>query len=128
MNKLITAAMLAACLSSPALLSSAALAGDAEAGAKIFKKCAACHVADAPKNKTGPHLVGIFGRKAGSLDSFTKYSKAMKDSGIIWYETSLSQYLASPKTMVKGTRMAFAGLKKQQDRDNLIAYLKSLGD
>ena len=103
-----------------------AQAGDAAAGEKVFKKCKSCHVADAEKNKTGPHLVGIIGREAGSVESFKKYSKAMKASGIVWNAETLDGYLAAPKKYLKGTKMAFAGLKKEEDRQDLIAYLESL--
>ena len=100
-------------------------AGDIDAGAKVFKKCKACHWADKKKNKTGPHLVGIIGRTAGSLESYKKYSKAMKASGIVWDETTLTDYLRAPKKYLKGTKMAFAGLKKDADIENVIAYLKA---
>ena len=100
-------------------------AGDIDAGAKVFKKCKACHWADKEKNKTGPHLVGIIGRTAGSLESYKKYSKAMKASGIFWDETTLTDYLRAPKKYLKGTKMAFAGLKKDADIETVIAYLKA---
>jgi cytochrome c2 len=99
--------------------------GDVAAGEKVFKKCKACHVVDAEKHKTGPHLVNIMGRTAGSADGFKKYSDAMKSSGIVWNEETLDAYLENPKAYVKGTRMAFAGLRKEEDRVNVIAYLKS---
>lgn len=101
-----------------------AMAGDVKAGAKVFKKCKACHVVDKEKNKTGPHLVNLFGRTAGSLEGY-KYSKAMKASGIVWDEETLTAYLRAPKKYIKGTKMAFAGLKKDADIENIIAYLKS---
>lgn len=104
------------------------MAGDINAGEKVFKKCKACHVVDAEKNKTGPHLVNIMGRTAGSLESFKKYSKAMKESGIVWNEETLNGYLEKPKAYIKGTKMAFAGLKKEEDRENVIAYLKSFSE
>jgi len=104
------------------------MAGDINAGEKVFKKCKACHVVDAEKNKTGPHLVNIMGRTAGSLESFKKYSKAMKESGIVWSEETLNGYLEKPKAYIKGTKMAFAGLKKEKDRENVIAYLKSFSE
>ena len=103
-----------------------ATAGDAAKGEKVFKKCKACHVLDKPKNKIGPHLVDLFGRTAGSGEKF-KYSKVMKNSGVGWDEKTLDAFLAKPKKFMKGTKMAFVGLKKQKDRDNLIAYLKSGG-
>tara|TARA_B100001564_G_C20227918_1_gene484708 strand:+ start:94 stop:474 length:381 start_codon:yes stop_codon:yes gene_type:complete len=104
---------------------SALASGDVTAGEKVFKKCKACHVVDAEKHKTGPHLVNIMGRAAGSVDGYKKYSKAMKSSGIVWNEETLDGYLEKPKAYVKGTRMVFAGLRKESDRANVIAYLKS---
>ncbi len=98
-------------------------AGDPAKGKKVFNKCKACHSIDEKKNKIGPYLVGIFGRKAGSVEGF-KYSSAMKESGIVWDEETLAKYVANPKNVVPGNRMAFAGLKKEADIENLLAYLK----
>jgi cytochrome c len=107
------------------LFSGASLqAGDIAAGEKVFRKCSACHVVAKEQHRTGPHLVGLFGRAAATADGYKKYSKALKASGIIWDKTSLNDYLEAPKKYVKGTRMAFAGLKKQADRDNVITYLQ----
>jgi cytochrome c len=100
-------------------------AGDPVTGEKVFKKCKACHVAGKEKNKTGPHLVGLLGRTAGSVYSYKKYSKAMKASGIVWNAETLDGYLANPKKYLKGTKMAFAGLRKEKDRQNIIAYFES---
>jgi cytochrome c len=96
-----------------------------KAGEKVFKKCKACHEVDSEKHKTGPHLVNIIGRAAGTVDGYERYSKAMKMSNIVWDEVTLNGYLEKPKAYVKGTRMAFVGLRKQEDRVNVIAYLKS---
>lgn len=101
-----------------------ALAGDAAKGEKVFKKCKACHYVDKEKNRTGPHLVNLFGREAGSIESFKKYSKAIKKSGIVWNEETLDGFLKKPKKYLKGTKMSFAGLKKEKDRANVIAYMK----
>mgnify|MGYP001204827214 CR=1 FL=1 len=100
-------------------------AGDVAAGEKVFKKCKACHVVNKEQNRTGPHLVNLFGRAAGSLEGYKKYSKAMKSSGIVWDEKTLDAYLKAPKKYVKGTRMAFVGLKKDAHRANVIAYMKT---
>ena len=107
-------------------LCTGAHAGDVAKGEKVFKKCKACHVVDKEKNKTGPHLVGLFGREAGSVKSFKRYSKAIKGSGIVWTAETLDGYLANPKKYLKGGKMAFAGLKKEKDRQNVIAYLESM--
>ena len=100
-----------------------ALAGDTAKGEKIYRKCKACHALEAGKNKIGPTMHGVFGRTAGAVEGF-KYSKAMKASGIVWDETTIAAYLADPKGYIPKNRMAFAGLKKEKDRDDLIAYLK----
>jgi cytochrome c2 len=109
-----------------AALPAAAHAGDAAMGEKVFKKCAACHaVGDGAKHKVGPHLNEVFGRIAGSLEDY-KYSKAMiaaGGDGLAWDEASLATYLEKPRDMIKGTKMAFAGLRKQDEVDNVIAYL-----
>ena len=112
-----------------ALMSGAALAssdGDAAKGKKVFNKCKACHSLKAGKNKIGPSLNGIIGRAAGAVDGF-KYSKAMKGSGLTWDEETLKKYLIKPKKFVPGTKMAFAGLRKEKQRDDLIAYLREAG-
>jgi cytochrome c len=97
--------------------------GDPAAGAKVFNKCKTCHVLDEDKNRVGPYLHGVIGRPAGTAEGF-KYSDAMKDSGIVWSEETIAEYIADPKAYVPGNRMAFPGLKKQEDIKNLIAYLK----
>ncbi|GAA4168177.1 c-type cytochrome [Shinella granuli] len=102
--------------------------GSAEAGAAVFKKCTACHNAEQPVNKVGPHLVGIIDRPAASLGDYGKYSEAMKaegGKGLRWDEATLAAYLAGPKKMIPKTRMAFSGLKPD-DADDVIAYLRSL--
>jgi cytochrome c len=106
-----------------ALCGSVALAqGDAANGEKVFNKCKACHAVDEPENKIGPHLVGIFGRPAGSVEDF-RYSNAMKESGVTWNEETIAAFLADPRGYIKGNRMALAGLKEEEIAD-LIAYLK----
>ena len=103
-----------------------AQAGDAAAGQKVFNKCRACHVADKETNRVGPHLVGIIGRKAASVDGF-KYSDGMKgagEKGLVWTEENFTKYMKDPKGFVPGNRMAFVGLKKDQEIDDLIAFLK----
>ena len=102
-----------------------AFAADAAKGKKLFTKCKACHNVDAPKNKVGPHLVGIVGRTAGTADGYTKYSKAIKDSGIVWDEANLDKWLTNPKGMYPKTKMIYPGLKSADDRANVIEYLKT---
>jgi len=103
-----------------------AQAGDAKKGEKVFRKCKACHTLEAGKHKVGPSLAGVIGREAGQAEGF-KYSSAMQESGITWTEENLDKYLEKPKKFVKGTRMAFAGLKKKSQRDDVIAYIKANG-
>lgn len=103
-------------------------AADVKAGEKVFKKCSACHaVGDGAKNKVGPHLNDVFGRTAGTLDGY-KYSKAMikaGEGGLVWNDETMDAFLLKPKKLIKKTKMAFSGLKKDKDRANIIAYLKT---
>jgi len=98
--------------------------GDAAAGEKVFNKCKACHALEPGKNKVGPSLAGVFGRKAGAVDGFS-YSEALVASGISWDEENLEKYLSDPKGFIPGNKMAFPGLKKEDERENVIAFLKS---
>ena len=100
--------------------------GDATAGEVVFKKCAVCHVADTDKNKVGPSLNGLFGRKAGTHPDF-RYSPAMLaagEGGLVWDDATLRDYLHDPRKKVKGTKMMFPGLKDDVDIANVVAYLK----
>lgn len=100
------------------------------AGEKVFKKCAACHaIGPDAKNRVGPELNALIGRTAGTAPDFS-YSEAMKAAGtggLVWSSETLHTYLESPKAMVPGTKMTFAGLKKPEDRDAVIAYITSAG-
>lgn len=96
--------------------------GDAAQGEKVFGKCKACHELTA-KNKVGPTLHGVIGRKAGTVEGF-KYSEAMVNSGITWDVTTLTAYLKDPKGYVPGNKMAFAGLKKDEEVVDVIAYIQ----
>ena len=102
-------------------------AGDAEKGAKVFKKCVSCHmIGDKAKNRVGPHLNNIIGREIAVLEDY-RYSKAMiayAEKEPVWSEAVLDAYLANPRKAVKGTRMSFAGLRKEKDRHNVIEYMK----
>ena len=103
----------------------------AEAGSKVFKKCKSCHqVGEGAKNKAGPILTGIFDNPAGAVDGF-KYSKVMKKAGqdgLVWTVDELTAFLKKPKAYMKGTKMSFAGLKKEKDQLSIVEYLKSLED
>jgi cytochrome c len=101
-------------------------AQDAEAGQKVFKRyCAVCHTVEPGKNRVGPTLHGVYGRTSGSVENF-KYSKAMQEAGLTWNEENLDEYLANPKEKVPGNKMIFAGVKKEDERKNLIAYLETV--
>ena len=97
--------------------------GDSKVGKIIFLQCAACHSVEPGVNKVGPTLAGIFGRKAGTVEDFN-YSDANKNSGIIWNEDTLRDYLPDPQKLVPGTKMAFPGLKDPEQVEDVIAYLK----
>jgi len=97
-------------------------AADAAAGQAIFNRCKICHSVDAGKNMVGPSLHGLFGRKAGTADNFA-YSEAMKNSGIVWDDDTLTKYLHDPKAFVPGDKMAFPGIKDDSQLGDLLAYL-----
>jgi cytochrome c len=100
----------------------ASLKGDEVAGEKVFKQCMACHVVTEGQNRVGPSLHAIIGRTAGQVAGFS-YSTANKTSGKVWDKETLYTYLEAPQKFMPGTKMAFAGLKKPQDRADVIAYL-----
>lgn len=108
-----------------ALTAQASAEGDPVKGEKVFKKCAACHaVGENAKNKVGPQLNGVVGSPWGRIDGF-KYSKALIEigDGKVWDEETLAVYLTKPRDLVPKGKMAFAGLRKEEDRANVIAYL-----
>ncbi|MCV2889122.1 c-type cytochrome [Ruegeria aquimaris] len=113
---------LAAALAMPALAD-----GDADKGKKVFNKCKACHaVGEGAANKVGPQLNGIVGAAAGQVEGF-KYSDALTEAaagGLVWDEANLAAFLAKPKDFMKGTKMSFAGLKKEDEIEDVIAYLQ----
>ncbi len=101
-------------------------AGDVDNGAKLYKRCKACHTLDeGGKNKVGPNLFGMFGRQAGTLEGF-KFSKAMMASDVVWDEATLDQFLTKPKKFIPKTKMGFPGLKKENQRADIIAYLMKM--
>lgn len=117
---------------SAALLSFAvtgpALAADAAAGEKVFRRCAACHKVDDGRNGVGPHLHAVVGRPVAAVEGY-KYSNAMIEwgEGKVWDAETLGAYLENPRKVVKGTKMAFAGLRKEAQIADVIAYLETQG-
>tara|TARA_Y100001958_G_scaffold109995_1_gene77486 strand:+ start:256 stop:801 length:546 start_codon:yes stop_codon:yes gene_type:complete len=102
--------------------------GDLNHGEKVFKKCSACHqIAAGGKNMIGPNLWSVIGRSAGSVSDY-KYSKAMVAYGKEWTFEEMNSYLIKPQAYIKGTKMAFAGLRKEKDRASVILYMNSKGD
>ena len=103
---------------------SGALAQDVTAGKSSFNKCMACHaIGEGAKNKVGPELNGLDGRKSGSADGYS-YSEANKNSGITWGKDVFLEYIKEPKAKIPGTKMVFAGIKSENERNALWAYLK----
>lgn len=119
-----TAALLVAAMLRPALAVDASM----ENGEEVFKKCRACHdVGPDAKNKIGPVLNNLFGRKAGTIEGFA-YSDANRkagEAGWVWTEDKMLAYLENPREAMPGNKMAFAGLRDEQDRKDLMAYLKT---
>ena len=102
--------------------------GTVEHGEKVFKRCSACHmIAAGGKNMIGPNLWSVIGRTAGSVNDY-KYSKAMVAYGKEWSFEEMNSYLIKPQAYIKGTKMAFAGLRKEKDRASVILYMNSKGD
>ena len=93
-------------------------------GRRVFARCQACHEVGAATNRVGPHLVGLFGRPAGSLDGY-RYSQAMAESGLVWDDASLRTFLSNPRAAVPGNRMSFVGVRDDGELDALIAYLRA---
>ena len=101
-----------------------ALAQDVEKGATVFKKCAICHkIGPGATNLVGPELNGLDGRHSGSVAGFS-YSDANKNSGIVWGEATFNEYIQDPRAKIPGTKMIFAGIKNEQEVNDLWAYIK----
>ena len=119
--KTVVASLVLAVLAAPAVAD-----GDVAAGEKVFRKCKACHaVGEGAKNKVGPHLNGIVDNEIASVEGF-KYSAVFlekKGEGFVWTVEELHAYLEKPRKYMPGNKMSFAGLKKEKDRQNVIAYI-----
>ncbi len=102
--------------------------GDLETGTKVWKKCSACHVVEkGGANKIGPALYGVLGRKVAAIDDY-KYSQALTDYNKEWTFQEMNGYLKKPQTWIKGTKMSFAGLRKEKDRASVILFLNQYSD
>ena len=102
--------------------------GDAEAGEKVFRKCRACHALEEGQNRVGPHVYGVVGRDVASVEDFS-YSDAMAawGEGKVWDAETLDTFLEDPRGVVEGTKRVFAGIDDEEDRQNVIAYLETIG-
>ncbi len=135
MKSILKAAFFLTLLYTPAALSASAsaadssdatlsAAGDAVKGKRLFNRCRACHNLTATtRTRIGPNLDNLFGRMSGAAEGF-KYSKALQEAGFEWTEQALDSWLAQPRKFLPGNKMAFAGLRDEQDRKDLIAYLR----
>lgn len=99
-------------------------AGDADAGARVYGVCAACHSLEPGRHMTGPSLAEVWGRGAGSVDGFGRYSGAMREAEIVWDEQTLNAFLADPQALIPGNRMQFGGIGDAETRADLVAFLE----
>src|SRR6266849_6088245 len=102
--------------------------GDAARGVKVFQACVACHSVQPGEHMTGPSLAHIWNRKAGTIEDFLRYSDAMKKVNVVWDDANLSKWLANPQRFLPETSMSFAGMREEKDRQDVIAYLKSVSE
>jgi cytochrome c len=98
--------------------------GDAARGQRLFGNCAACHSLEPNRNMTGPSLLGLWNRKAGSLSSFPRYSPAMKSANIIWDDRTLNDWLKDPQHFIPGNTMLYPGIPNAQQRADILSFLK----
>lgn len=101
---------------------------DPRRGAQVFQACAACHSLEPGQHLTGPSLASVFGRKAGTVEDFQRYSGALKESGVVWNEKSLDAWIQNPAALIPRNTMIFRGLPDARARDDLIAYLKAVSE
>jgi cytochrome c len=102
-----------------------AWAADPAAGARAFRACAACHSLEAGQHMTGPSLAGLWERRAGTVEGFTRYSPALKQADVVWNQETLDKWLANPRAFLPRNRMVFAGIENPKTRGDLIAYLRT---
>jgi len=121
-------ARLAVWLAASLAAAPALAAGDSARGARAFGACAACHSLEPGRHQTGPSLAGVWGRKAGALESFPRYSAALKRSGIVWNERTLDAWLANPQKNVPGNYMLFRGISDERARADLAAFLRAAAE
>jgi len=107
-------------------VSSAVAEGDPERGKRAFLSCVTCHSAEPKLHKTGPSLANIFGKKAGTIESFSRYSEALKNSAIVWNDKTLDSWMRDPQSLIPDTLMQIRGLDKATERQDIVAYLKQL--
>jgi cytochrome c len=110
------------------LMTPARAAGDAQAGAKLFRACAACHSLVPGRHMTGPSLAGLWERKAGTAAGFARYSQALKSSGVTWNAETLDAWLTDPRAFIPNNGMRFPGIGDAKARADLIAYLQAAGN
>ena len=122
MRKSVLCLAVVAAIAAPAIASAV---GNPERGAKVFSACAACHSLEPDRHMTGPSLASIWGRKAGSIETYHRYSEELKRSGLVWNEGTLDAWLRDPQKLVPGNQMPFAGLRDDAARADLIAFLKA---
>ncbi|MFZ5609135.1 MAG: c-type cytochrome [Pseudomonadota bacterium] len=104
-------------------------AGDPDRGQRLYNQCRACHnLTNDKAHKRGPNLAGLFGRPAGKAADYALYSAALRDADFTWSEAALDRWLADPRGFLPGNKMSFAGLRKEEDRRDLIAYLRRVLD
>lgn len=111
-----------------AVAGAAFAAADADRGARVFRACAACHTLEPDRHLTGPSLGALWGRKAGSVDTYHRYSEALKRAELVWDERTLDAWLRSPQKLVPGNSMQFDGLPDEGARADLIAFLKAASE
>jgi cytochrome c len=116
--------VLAVAISMLALVPAWAADGDSSRGANLFQNCVACHSLEPNKNMTGPSLAGLWNRKAGAVESFSRYSPSLASSGIVWDDKTLDEWLADPQHVIPGNTMTFPGVRDPQQRADLLAFLK----